>query len=484
VEGKNLIDLQEQLRAGQLSMVELVTYYLNRINATEDLNIYVDVYQEELLEQAKTLDQKIKNTPEQLGRCFGMILSVKDVICQEGKMVTAASKILENFSSLYTATALERLLAEDALVIGKVNCDQFGMGSSNENSCYGPTKNADDPERTPGGSSGASAVAVQADTCLVSLGSDTGGSVRQPAGFTGVLGLKPTYGRVSRYGLIAYGSSFDQIGVLAHHVSDLALVLEIMAGKDEMDPTSVRQPVDAYAQLTDFNKKARIAYFPETLNHAGLDPQIKKAHQNLLESLKAEGHTCEAVNFDLIDFIVPAYYTLTTAEASTNLARFEGVRYGKKVKAEHDLMAEMVATRTAGFSTEVKRRIMLGSFVLSSGYYDAYYGKAQKIRRLLKDKIDNIFSIHDFILMPISPIPAWKLGAKSEDPTEMYLADIFTVLANLVGCPALALPLEKHENGTMFGFQLMAPDFAESKLLSFAEQIYPNFLPKTTPNRV
>ena len=462
----NLQRIQSQLKSGQLTVVDLAKQYLQRIEATRELNIYIDVYENEIIAKAEALDQRIKAEGE-LGRCFGMIISVKDVICEMGKKVTAASALLEGFTSIYTATALERLLAEDALVIGKVNCDQFGMGSSNENSCYGPTKNADDPERIPGGSSGASAVSVQANTCLIALGSDTGGSVRQPAGFTGVIGLKPTYGRVSRYGLIAYGSSFDQIGVLGHHTEDIALTMEIIAGADELDPTASEDPVPAYSKLSKF-EKFKIAYFPKAMNHKGLDPEIKLSHEQLIEQLKSEGHQIEAVDFDLMDYVVPAYYTLTTAEASTNLARYDGVRYGKKIKDRHDLMAEMIATRTGGFSQEVKRRIMLGTFVLRSGYYDAYYGKAQKIRRLLKDQITAIFSENDFILLPISPVPAWKLGSKNSDPTEMYLADIYTVLANLAGVPALAMPLDRHSNGTRFGFQLLAGDLQEAKLFNFA----------------
>ena len=469
MEYNQLSAIQSALLSGKLSMSNLVTSYLSNIEKSKFLNIYIDVYEDGILQQAKTLDEKIANKSS-LGKCFGMVISVKDVISHRGHLLTGASKILEGFEAVYTATALQRLLDEDALVIGKVNCDQFGMGSSNENSVYGPTKNADDPDRTPGGSSGASAVSVQANTCLIALGSDTGGSVRQPAGFTGLFGLKPTYGRISRYGLIAYGSSFDQIGILGKNINDISLALSLMAGIDNMDPTSVDIPTPSFEEISkDHNgKKWKIAYLAEALTHQGLDPEIKSAQIQLMNELEQNGHSCAPVDFELLDYIVPTYYTLTTAEASTNLSRFDGIRYGLKVPRQEDLAKEITATRTAGFSEEVKKRIMLGSFVLSSGYYDAYYNKAQKIRRLLKDRVDQILDEYDFILMPISPIPAWRIGMKQSNPTEMYLADIFTVLANLVGTPAIAFPYGFHSNETKFGFQAISKSFSEEELLKFA----------------
>jgi len=436
VEYQKLSEIQSALLSGKLSMSNLVNSYLSKIEETKSLNIYIDVYREKILRQASELDQKISKKST-LGKCFGMVISVKDVISQEGHLLTAASKILEGFEAVYSATALQRLL-----------------------------------DRTPGGSSGASAVSVQADTCLIALGSDTGGSVRQPAGFTGIYGLKPTYGRISRYGLIAYGSSFDQIGILGKDIDAIALTLSLTSGMDEMDPTSVDIPAPIFSpsRLTDqLAKLFKIAYFNEVSNHDGLDVEIKASQKQLLETLESKGHSCSAVDFDLLEYIVPTYYTLTTAEASTNLSRYDGIHYGLKVPVEGDLNAEITATRTAGFSEEVKRRIMLGSFVLSSGYSEAYYNKAQKIRRLLKDRIDEIFETHDFILLPISPVPAWKIGEKNSDPTEMYLADIYTVLANLVGNPALAIPLGKHSNGTKFGFQLISKSFSEEKLIEFAK---------------
>lgn len=471
----SLLSVQQDLRAGKTTCADLVAHYLERIEATKDLNVYVEVYAEESRSLALALDQKLQEKPESLGRLFGLVISLKDVICQEGHQVTAASKILENFTSIYSATAVQRLLAEDAIIIGRVNCDQFAMGSSNENSIYGPALNALDPERVPGGSSGGSAVSVQADTCLAALGSDTGGSVRQPAAFCGIVGMKPTYGRISRYGLLAYASSFDQIGILSQSVEDAALLLEVMAGPDEFDATASQEPVEPYSQQLHFTGKARIAYFDTAIRHASIDPQISVRTLQLLEELKADGHVVEAVDFDYLDYIIPAYYVLTTAEASSNLSRFDGIRYGYRHPEAKSLEETYQKSRTEGFSAEVKKRIMLGTFVLSSGYYDAYYTKAQQVRRLIWERTKDIFKEYDFILMPVSPGTAWKLGEKSIDPVEMYLADIYTVQANMAGIPAIALPLGIHENGMPFGYQLLADRFQETSLFAFSNYLKTRF---------
>ncbi|MEM6321111.1 MAG: Asp-tRNA(Asn)/Glu-tRNA(Gln) amidotransferase subunit GatA [Bacteroidota bacterium] len=464
----NLTTVQEDLASGLITCEHLVDYYLDRINATEQLNVYIEVFTEEAMERAKALDAKYQADPSSVGRLFGMVLSIKDVLCYKGHQVTAGAKILEGFHSLFTATGIERLLAEDAIIIGRVNCDQFAMGSTNENSHYGPTKNGLNPNKIPGGSSGASAVSVQIDTCLISLGTDTGGSVRQPAAFCGIVGFKPTYGRVSRYGLLAYGSSFDQIGVLANSIEDIALTLELMAGPDEFDSTASSQPVPSYSQTLNFDKKAKIAYFPTAVNHESLDADVKQQTLDLVAQLQAEGHTVEGVDFDYLDYIIPAYYVLTTAEASSNLSRYDGIRYGYRSPNATNLEETYTMSRTEGFSTEVKRRIMLGTFVLSAGYYDAYYGKAQKVRRLIADKTAEIFEQYDFILMPTAPGPAWDIGAVNDDPVAMYLADIFTVQANMVGIPAISIPLGM-SNGMPTGVQLMANKFEEVKLLAFAQ---------------
>ena len=468
---QTLQQIQAALKAGDITLEAIVQYYLDQIKSSELLNIYIEVYAEEALSRARTLDAQYQQSPKKMGRLYGMVISHKDVICYEGHGVSAASKILDGFESIYSATAIERLLEEDAIIIGRVNCDEFAMGSSNETSYYGPTRNAADPERVPGGSSGASAVAVQADTCLVSLGSDTGGSVRQPASFCGVIGMKPSYGRISRYGLLAYASSFDQIGILAHSIEDTALVLEIMSGADEFDATVSQKEVPAYSQQLHFEGKTRIAYIESALQHPSLDTAVRQNAEELIQQLKNEGHTVEGVDFDLLDYIIPAYYVLTTAEASSNLSRYDGIRYGYRSTNADDLLSTYKKSRTEGFGKEVKRRIMLGTFVLSSGYYDAYYSKAQKVRRLIQERTTAIFQDYDFILLPAAPGPAWKLGAKMEDPVEMYLADIFTVQANMAGIPAICLPTGTTPDGLPIGMQLMAPRFEESKLLAFAKTI-------------
>jgi aspartyl-tRNA(Asn)/glutamyl-tRNA(Gln) amidotransferase subunit A len=467
---KNLSDLQTDIIAGKTTVEKVVSYYLNQIEATEHLNAYVEVFGEEALARARELDVKYKNQPNSIGKLFGAVVSIKDVICYKGHGVTAASKILEGFESIFSATAVERLLAEDAIIIGRTNCDQFGMGSTNENSYYGSVKNGADERLIPGGSSGGAAVAIQVDTCLIALGSDTGGSVRQPAAFCGVVGFKPSYGRISRHGLLAYASSFDQIGILSHSVQDAALALEIMAGSDEFDATSSEKKVEQYSQAVNKGIK-RIAYFDTALNSEGMDDEIKKMTLAKIDTLREAGHLVVAVEFEYLDYIIPAYYVLTTAEASSNLSRYDGVRYGYRAKGVKTLDETYRKSRTEGFSEEVKRRIVLGAFVLSSGYYDAYYTKAQKIRRLISDRTLAILKDYDFILMPASPIPAWEIGAKTQDPVSMYLADIFTVQANMVGIPALCIPIGSHSQGGGVGLQFMAAPFEEAALMAFCREI-------------
>ena len=463
--------VQQSISEGKINCSELVDYYLSQIKSTSHLNAYVEVFEQEAKEQAIFLDEKYLEDPNSVGKLYGMVIAIKDVLCYKDHKVTAASKILEGFESLFTATAVQKLIDEDAIIIGRLNCDEFAMGSTNENSTYGPTRNAIDTKKVPGGSSGGSAVAVQADTCLAALGTDTGGSVRQPAAFCGVIGMKPTYGRVSRYGLLAYASSFDQIGVLANSVSDVSILLEVMAGYDEQDSTSVHHPVDGYSTQLNFEGKAKIAYFNNALEHEGMDEDIRQQTFSLIEKLKTEGHEVEAVDFDLLDFIIPAYYVLTTAEASSNLSRYDGVRFGHRNKDANDLLEVYKKSRTEGFGTEVKRRIMLGTFVLSSGYYDAYYTKAQKIRRMISDKTNAILDEYDFILMPVSPTPPWNIGERSDDPVANYLADIFTVQANMVGIPAIAFPIGIHLSGLPIGVQFMSKHFSEKKLLSFTNYL-------------
>jgi aspartyl-tRNA(Asn)/glutamyl-tRNA(Gln) amidotransferase subunit A len=454
-----------QLQEGKTTCLQAVEYYLRRIHTAAHLNAFVEVYADEALQKAKDLDQKRK-AGNPVGKLHGAVIGLKDVICHKGHKVSASSNILKNFTSVYSATAVEKLLAEEAIIIGSCNCDEFAMGSSNENSAYGKVLNALDETKVPGGSSGGSAVAVQAGLCMVSLGSDTGGSVRQPADFCGIIGLKPTYGRISRYGLIAYASSFDQIGIFGKNVPDVATMLEVIAGPDEFDSTVSQKPVPSYSTNLASDKKFRFAYFDDALNHPGLDPEIASSIKKLMDQLKKNGHVVKPVEFDLLDYIVPAYYVLTTAEASSNLSRYDGVRFGNRVPDSNLELTEFYKqTRSAGFGREVKRRIMLGTFVLSAGYYDAYFTRAQKVRKLLIDKIQLILSDFDFILLPTSPVTAFKAGEKMNDPIAMYLADIYTVMANLVGIPAISIPLFKHSNEMPFGLQLMANQFNEVSLL-------------------
>jgi aspartyl-tRNA(Asn)/glutamyl-tRNA(Gln) amidotransferase subunit A len=477
-------DYQKALREGAVSCEEAVLHYLKEIENNRHLNAYVQVYGEESLVKARLLDQQRKEG-HPTGKLHGVVIGLKDVISYKDHPLTASSRILTDFVSIYHATVVEKLLQEEAILIGHLNCDEFAMGSTNENSAYGPALNARDLRKVPGGSSGGSAVAVQAGLCMASLGSDTGGSVRQPADFCGIVGLKPTYGRVSRYGLIAYASSFDQVGILGRTVPDVARVLQVIAGEDEFDSTVLRQAPDENNEPKTGGKerwqvenlewkeaphrKYRVAYFKEALTHPGLDPEIRDTILDRIGGLRAEGHTVEAIDFELLDYIVPAYYVLTTAEASSNLARFDGVRYGYRAGAgDMDLTDFYKRTRSLGFGKEVKRRILLGTFVLSAGYYDAYFTKAQQVRKLLVDRTNLIFNDFDIILLPTSPTTAFTIGEKMDDPIAMYLADIYTVYANLTGIPGISLPLFTHTNGMPFGIQAMTTRFNELSLLQFS----------------
>ncbi|PHI18867.1 Asp-tRNA(Asn)/Glu-tRNA(Gln) amidotransferase GatCAB subunit A [Lewinellaceae bacterium SD302] len=461
--------LQAALATGETTTVATVNHYLKRIEAATDLNIYVEVWAEEALQEAERQDTA-RADGKKMGQLAGVVVSLKDVLCYAEHRVSAASKMLKNFVSPYSATAVERLLKEDAIIIGRTNCDEFAMGSGNENTVYGPTKNAADPDRVPGGSSGGAAVSVQAGTCLIAVGSSTGGSVRQPASFCGLYGLKPTYGRVSRHGLIAYGSSFDVIGLLGREPADLALVLSVIAGADEFDSTAPNRMVPRYDRTSSEGPK-KIAYFPDLMHSDGIAPGIKTDLENTLEDLKEKGHELVPVTFDLFDYVVPAYYVLTTAEASSNLSRFDGLRYGYRHPEANSLEETYRKSRSEGFGLEVQRRILLGAFVLSSGYYDAYYERAQKVRRLIRDRLMAILSENDFILMPVSPSLPWKIGAQKDDPVANYLADIYTVLANLAGLPAMAIPTATGEQGLPLGYQLMAANWNEAELLAFAERL-------------
>jgi aspartyl-tRNA(Asn)/glutamyl-tRNA(Gln) amidotransferase subunit A len=463
-------DYHNDLLNGRTTCVEAVRHYIAAIKANQHLNAFLEVYADEAVAKATELDAQRNGSIN--GKLHGVVVALKDVICYKGHKVIAASKILEGFTSVYNATAVERLLAEGAIIIGRNNCDEFAMGSSNENSAYGAVKNAADETKVPGGSSGGSAVAVQAKMCMVSLGSDTGGSVRQPADFCGVVGFKPSYGRISRYGLIAYASSFDQIGIFASNVADVALVLEVIAGPDEFDSTASDSVVPSYSQLLNTDKKhCRYAYFRQALENSSLDVEIRTQIGAFIKSLTENGDVVEAVDFELLEHVVPVYYVLTTAEASSNLSRYDGVKFGvRNAAASDDLSSMYTNTRSSSFGKEVKRRIMLGNFVLSAGYYDAYFTKAQQVRQLLISQTNELFKHYDFIILPTSPTTAFAFN-QHKDPVEMFLADIYTVYANLVGIPAISLPLFRHQNNMPFSLQLLASRDSEVSLLCVSQNL-------------
>jgi aspartyl-tRNA(Asn)/glutamyl-tRNA(Gln) amidotransferase subunit A len=463
--------IREDLQRGSLTCITLVNHYLTNIQKKSHLNVFLSVFEIEARKRATEVDEKIKQG--RAGKLAGLAISLKDVLAYENHPLQAGSKILEGFNSLYHATAVKRLLDEDAIIIGRTNCDEFGMGSSNENSAFGPVLNELDITRVPGGSSGGSAVAVQADMCCISIGSDTGGSVRQPAAFCGVIGFKPTYSRISRHGLVAYASSFDCIGILGNCIEDIALVLEVMAGPDEFDSTVSSQPVPSYSTLLfSLEKKFKVAYIKETLESDGLQKEIKENIFSQIEKIKKDGHTVEEIDFSLMEYCLPTYYILATAEASSNLSRYDGVRYGYRSNNTTDLHSLYKKTRSEGFGKEVQRRILLGTFVLSSSYYDAYYTKAQKVRRMIRDKTKEILSKYDFIIMPTTPTTAFKLGEHSTNPMEMYLGDLYSVQANVAGVPAISVPCGIDTNGLPIGLQIIANDFEEPKLFQFADCIF------------
>ena len=462
----SLTEIQNSLYSGEFTCINLLEDFLIKIKSSKT-NSFIEVFSDEAISRAKIIDNKIKDKSS--GKLAGMIIGIKDNICYKNHKVSASSKILEGFESIYNSTVVEKLEKEDAIIIGRLNCDEFAMGSSNENSVYGNVKNPNDLSKVPGGSSGGSAAALAEGLCLATLGSDTGGSIRQPASFCGIVGLKPSYGRVSRYGLIAYASSFDQIGTFTNNVDDAAIILEVISGKDEFDSTSSSSEVENYSKkLAD--KKYKFAILKEYINSKGLDSQIKEKLLEYVKLLKSKGHIVEEVSFPYLDYLVPTYYVLSTAEASSNLSRYDGVHYGKRSKQASNVESTYIKSRSEGFGEEVKRRIMLGTFVLSAGYYDAYYTKALKVRRLIKERTEEIFKQYDFILTPTSPSTAFGIG-EIKDNITMYLQDIFTVQANLSGNPAISLPLGKHTNSLPFGIQLMSDNFKEHSLLSCADYI-------------
>jgi aspartyl-tRNA(Asn)/glutamyl-tRNA(Gln) amidotransferase subunit A len=451
-------ELYIALQQGKTTCVQLVKDYISRIEKFKHLNLFIEVFEDAII-SAADVDSKIK--AGKAGRLAGMIMGIKDNICYKNHHTEACSNMLKGFKPVYNATAVERLIQEDAIIIGRLNCDEFAMGGSNENSFYGPASNPFNVEYVTGGSSGGSAGAVAAGLCHAALGSDTGGSVRQPAAFCGVYGIKPSYGRISRYGLIAFASSFDQIGILTHSAEDAALILDVISGKDEKDSTSTDKIRSFTAEKN--CDRLKIAVIDEALNASALDKEVKSAFYDFVSVLKADGHTVENISFPMLEYMVPAYYVLTTAEASSNLSRYSGWMYGHRSQLQNDQLSK---TRMEGFGKEVQRRILLGTFVLSAGFYEAYYEKAQLVRRKINNETRKLFDNYDLILCPVSPSTAFKKGDK-QDPVAMYLEDLFTVHANLTGLPAMSFPAGNHSNGLPFGFQVMADQENEETLLSF-----------------
>ncbi|MEY3834928.1 MAG: hypothetical protein RI989_356 [Bacteroidota bacterium] len=463
----SLKEVQIELSSKSITLKNVVSHYLQNIEARRNLNAFLEVWGDEALVQAEEIQQKIDNGTA--GKLAGMVIAIKDNICYKNHKVSASSKILEGFESLYSATVVERILAEDAIIIGRLNCDEFAMGSSNETSHYGPVKNPLNENCVPGGSSGGASAAVAADFCLAALGSDTGGSIRQPASFTGIVGMKPTYGAVSRYGLIAYASSFDQIGPMTKCVEDAELLLKVIGGPDAYDSTTL---LEALPSATSRENKPKIAFLKEAVESPAVHPEIRERINSILEKLKSEGYIVEPISFPYLDYMVPAYYVLTTAEASSNLARFDGINYGYRSKEAKGIDDTYRKSRTEGFGREVKRRILLGSFVLSSGYIDAYYGTGQRVRRVLQEKTKAIFDQYDFLLSPTCTDVAFEFGAKSKDPISMYMQDIFTVHANLTGNPAISIPCGKESStGLPFGIQVTARHKEDNDLFAFSKTL-------------
>ncbi|MEX0724461.1 MAG: amidase family protein [Gracilimonas sp.] len=494
-------ETRNKVLSGETKIREIVEHYIEQIKAKNaGINAYVDTDFEAALTRAEVVQKKIDNGTS--GKLAGVVIGIKDVISERGKKLTCASKILDNFESVYDATVIERLKAEDAIFIGRLNMDEFAMGSANEFSNYGPVKNPHNQKKVPGGSSGGSAAAVASDMAMVTLGSDTGGSIRQPASYCGVVGLKPTYGRVSRYGLVAFASSFDCIGPLANSVEDTARILDVIAGFDERDNTSSKKSkADYISAVQQPDKKIKIGV-PEEFFGEGLDEEIKAGVNKILANLEADGAELVPVELPHAKYGIATYYILATAEASSNLARYDGIRYGhradkdemldelkqeeralkeqfeiaegdtkiavqeKLAKLDSPLIRLYKKSRTEGFGDEVKRRIMLGTYVLSAGYYDAYYGKAQKVRRLIQEDYKKAFEKVDVIVSPTAPTTAFDLGAKLDDPIQMYLNDVYTISANLAGICGISVPAGTHSDGMPYGIQFVADSFQETKVLN------------------
>ena len=466
---KPLKDLVAGFSDGSIQISDIVADSLRSIKEREDLNAFCYVFADSSTSKSRRIQEQIEDS--QQGPLAGMVVALKDNICYEGHPCSASSQILEGFVSPYSATAVDRLVKADATLIGANNCDEFGMGSSNENSKYGPVKNPHDQNRVAGGSSGGGAAAVASGLCHVALGSDTGGSVRQPAAFCGVIGLKPTYGRVSRYGLMAYASSFDTIGILGSDLYEMALTLETISGFDPNDSTSSNKNVPQFSAFPTFENKSRIAVLDQTLENQGIDAEVKRQTEEIISLLRDDGNKVDFVSMPILDYALPCYYVLACAEASSNLSRYDGIRMGPTLANATSVQELIRLNRGAGFGDEVIRRIVLGTFVLSSGYVDAYYKKAQDVRRTLSHRLSKLFQEYDFIIGPTTPTTAFKLEEMESDPISMYKSDLLTVPASLAGLPAISIPIGQDAGKLPIGLQITAPKFEEISLFSLSQQI-------------
>lgn len=452
--------------SGEFKAQDLVQAYMREIEAkNSDLNAYLEVFQDAMAKAAE-VDDKIARK-EEISVLAGIPIAIKDNILIKGKVCSAASKILGNYQAVYDATVIEKLKAKDVIFMGRTNMDEFAMGGSTENSAYGPTKNPHDPSCVPGGSSGGSAAVVGGHLALAALGSDTGGSIRQPSSFCGAVGLKPTYGAVSRYGLMAMASSLDQIGPIAKTVEDAEIIFNAIKGKDRLDATSTDGPV--YPNQGEENNGKKKIGVPESLLSEGVDPEVLENFYQSVHKFRDYGYEIVPIDLSALKYSLACYYVLMPAEVSANLARFDGMRYGVR-QSGSNLLEDYLKTRGEGFGPEVRRRIMLGTYVLSAGYYDAYYNKANEVRELIRSAYEKVFEEVDVVLTPTAPSPAWKLGEKTDDPLKMYLEDIFTVPANLAGLPAISIPSGKTKNGLPLGLQITAPHFREDLLFSFGKR--------------
>ncbi len=461
--------IREHLERGDFSVQELVEAYLEAVERKAELNAFISVNAEEALDRARQVDERLRQG--NAGRLAGMVLGVKDNIVIKGQRTTCGSKMLAEFRPVYSATVVRKVMDEDGVVLGKTNMDEFAMGSSNETSYFGPVRNPQDPERVPGGSSGGSATAVAAGLCTAALGSDTGGSIRQPASFCGVVGLKPTYGRVSRFGLVAFASSLDQIGPIGRSVADVALLTEVISGYDERDSTSVNRDRPTILASLEAGVRGLRVGLPREYLAGGLQKEVETAVHEAARVLERAGATLVDVSLPHTDYAIATYYILATAEASSNLARYDGAHYGYRSPEAQNIDEMFELSRSEGFGTEVKRRIMLGTYVLSAGYYEAYYRRAQKVRTLIRRDFEAAFEHCDVLLTPTSPTTAFRLGEKVDDPLTMYLSDIFTVSVNLAGLPGVSVPFGRDASGLPVGVQLIGRLFDEPTLLRAARSL-------------